>query len=40
MTVIELDETLAPLKREWNLLGSFHLGGQVDRVHIQDFARA
>lgn len=39
VTVIELGETPPPLKREWNLLGTFNLGGQVDHINIQDFAR-
>jgi hypothetical protein len=39
VTVIELDEIPTPSKREWSLLGSFNLGGQLDNVNIQDFAR-
>ena len=38
VTVIELDDAPAPPKREWSLLGSVKLGGQMDAVNVRDFA--
>ncbi|MEZ4776170.1 MAG: hypothetical protein R3D00_23555 [Bacteroidia bacterium] len=38
VTVIALDETPPPPKREWSLLGSVNLGGKLDLVNIRDFA--
>ncbi|MEO0584799.1 MAG: hypothetical protein AAF135_21490 [Bacteroidota bacterium] len=39
VTIIELDEAPASPEREWSLLGSLNLGGRLDHVNIQDFAR-
>ncbi|MEM7656939.1 MAG: hypothetical protein AAF399_12475 [Bacteroidota bacterium] len=39
VTIIELDELPTTSKREWNLLGSYPLGGKLDEVNVQDFAR-
>lgn len=39
VTVIELDEVPTPHKREWDLLGRFDFGGQLDELNVQDFAR-
>ncbi len=38
VTVIELEEAPESPKREWSLLGSVHLGGQMDEINIRDFA--
>ena len=38
VTVIELDEVPTPTQREWKLLGSMDLGGQLDNTNVRDFA--
>ena len=38
VTIIELEEEKPASKREWKLLGSVKLGGQLDQQNVRDFA--